>query len=167
MTDLLGSMDDLWMAEALAEAKKAALKGEVPVGAVMVYNEKVIARAHNQPISSCNPVAHAEMLALQAAAKAIGNYRLVNCDLYVTLEPCTMCAGAIVHSRVRRVIYGAVEPKAGAIASSSQVLDQPQMNHKVAATSGVMAEACSEIISAFFNMRRQQIKEEKKKLRLS
>ena len=155
------------MAEAIAEAKKAALKGEVPVGAVVVYDNQIIARAHNQPISACNPIAHAEILVLQAAAKALGNYRLINCDLYVTLEPCTMCAGAIVHSRVRRVVYGAAEPKAGAIESNSQVLSQPQMNYKVEATGGTMAEACSDIISAFFKMRRQQIKGEKKKLRLS
>ncbi|MDD7805069.1 MAG: tRNA adenosine(34) deaminase TadA [Endozoicomonas sp. (ex Botrylloides leachii)] len=159
MTDLSNISNNVWMAEALDEARKAALKGEVPVGAVVVYDKKIIARAHNQPISSCNPVAHAEILVLQAAAIAIGNYRLINCDLYVTLEPCTMCAGALVHSRVRRVIYGASEPKAGAIVSMSNVLAQPQMNYKIKVTAGVMAKECSEIISAFFKMRRQQVKE--------
>ncbi len=159
--------DMQWMTEALIEAKKAAAKGEVPVGAVVVHNNEVIARAYNQPISTSNPVAHAEILALQQAAKALGNYRLIDCDLYVTLEPCTMCAGAIIHSRVRRVVYGALEPKAGAVASVTKVLEQPQMNYRVESTGGVLAEECSQIISDFFKLRRQQIKEEKQRLRYS
>lgn len=158
--------DDFWMQEALTEARKGWEKNEVPVGAVVVRNDEIIARACNQPVSGCNPVAHAEILALQAAAKAINNYRLVDCDLYVTLEPCTMCAGAIVHSRVRRLIFGASEPKAGAVISVTQVLAQPQMNHRVEVTEGVLEQECSTVISDFFRARRQQIKEERKKLRL-
>ena len=160
------SDDQFWMQEALLEAQKGWEKNEVPVGAVVVQNNEIIAKAHNQPISGCNPVAHAEMLALQAAAKAISNYRLVDCDLYITLEPCTMCAGAIIHSRVRRVVFGAFEPKAGAAGSITQVFEQPQMNHRVEVVSGVMANECSTMISDFFRARRQQIKDEKKKLRL-
>ena len=155
--------DVLWMKEALLEADKGRISGEVPVGAVVVRDGQVIARACNQPISSCNPVAHAEILALQSAAAAIGNYRLLDCDLYVTLEPCTMCAGAIVHSRIRRLIYGAAEPKAGAIASASCVLGQPQMNHRVAVTAGVLQAECSAMISDFFRFRRQQIRETRRK----
>ena len=131
----------------------------------MVRNNEIIARACNQPISGCTPVAHAEILVLQAAAKAIDNYRLVDCDLYVTLEPCTMCAGAIVHSRVRRLVFGAFEPKAGAVTSVTRVLAQPHMNHKVEVTEGVLEQDCSAMISDFFRARRQQIKEERKRLR--
>ena len=158
--------DEHWMHEALAEAQKGWDKQEVPVGAVIVHNNQIIARAHNQPISSCNPVAHAEILALQQAADALDNYRLVECDLYVTLEPCTMCAGAIIHSRLRRVIFGACEPKSGAVVSVTQVLDQPQMNYRVQVTQGVLQEACSDMLSAFFKQRRLQKKEERKRLRL-
>ncbi|WP_305881933.1 tRNA adenosine(34) deaminase TadA [Endozoicomonas sp. SCSIO W0465] len=153
-------MDDaIWMKEALREADKGRIMGEVPVGAVVVKGGQIIARACNQPISSCNPVAHAEILVLQSAAAAIGNYRLLDCDLYVTLEPCTMCAGAIVHSRIRRLIYGAAEPKAGAVASAARVLEQSQMNHRVEVTAGVLQAECSEMISDFFRFRRQQIRE--------
>ncbi len=150
--------DALWMEEALVEAAKGRDLDEVPVGAVVVRDGQVIARACNRPISSCNPVAHAEILALQLAAEAIGNYRLVDCDLYVTLEPCTMCAGAIVHSRIRRLVYGALEPKAGAVVSVTQVLEQPQMNHRVAVVGGVLQDRCSEMISDFFRARRQQLR---------
>ncbi|WP_306671071.1 tRNA adenosine(34) deaminase TadA, partial [Endozoicomonas sp. SESOKO1] len=151
------------MNEALLEAAKGRSIGEVPVGAVVVKDGQIIARACNQPVSSCNPVAHAEILALQSAAAAIGNYRLLDCDLYVTLEPCTMCAGAIVHSRIRRLIYGAAEPKAGAIVSAAKVLEQPQMNHRVEVTAGVLQAECSEMISDFFRFRRQQIREARRK----
>ncbi|WP_263322400.1 tRNA adenosine(34) deaminase TadA [Endozoicomonas sp. Mp262] len=156
-----------WMQEALVEAKKGSAHGEVPVGAVVVRNNEIIARAYNQPISGCNPVAHAEVLVLEKAARVIGNYRLVDCDLYVTLEPCTMCAGAIIHSRIRRLVFGAYEPKAGAVASVTQVLEQPQMNYRVESLGGILEAECSEVISDFFKMRRKQIKEEKKRLRLS
>ncbi|MDP0589975.1 MAG: tRNA adenosine(34) deaminase TadA [Candidatus Endonucleobacter bathymodioli] len=159
MSTRLGDCDSRWMYKALAEAREAALKGEVPVGAVVVFEGGIIGKAHNQSISGCNPAGHAEVLALQAAAKAINNYRLIGCDLFVTLEPCTMCAGAIIHSRVRRVVYGAAEPKAGAIDSVTQVLEQPQMNYRVASVGGVLAEACGGIVSDFFKRRRCQSKE--------
>lgn len=158
--------DSHWMREALVEAQKAWERNEVPVGAVIVRDNEIIGRGCNQPVSSNNPVAHAEIMALQQAAGTINNYRLVDCDLYVTLEPCTMCAGAIIHSRIRRVIFGAFEPKAGAAASVTRVFDQPQMNHKVELTTGVMEQECSTLISDFFRVRRQQIKDAKKKLRL-
>ena len=154
------------MREALVLAKAGWDKGEVPVGAVIVYKGEVIAQAYNQPISGCNPVAHAEILVLQEAARKLNNYRLVDCDLYVTLEPCTMCAGAIVHSRIRRLVFGAPEPKAGAVASVTRVLDQPQMNYRVMVTGGVLQDECSEMISEFFRARRLAKKEEKKRLRL-
>lgn len=155
--------DKFWMREALLEAIKGRQKDEVPVGAIIVKDKQVVARACNQPISSCNPVAHAEILVLQLAAKAIGNYRLIDCDLYVTLEPCTMCAGAIIHSRVRRLIYGATEPKAGAVISNSSVLDQPWVNHRVDVVGGVLQDECSSMISNFFQNRRKQIRVQKGK----
>ena len=158
--------DSFWMREALVEAHKGWEKEEVPVGAVIVHNGEIIARAHNQPITGCNPVAHAEILALQVAAEKLGNYRLVDCDLYVTLEPCTMCAGAIIHSRIRRVVFGACEPKSGAVVSVTQVLDQPQMNYRVEVTEGVLRDECSEMMSAFFRERRRVKKKERRRLRL-
>lgn len=158
--------DNFWMQEALREARKGWDMQEVPVGAVVVHNGELVARAYNQPISGCNPVAHAEILCLQETAKTLGNYRLVDCDLYVTLEPCTMCAGAIIHSRIRRVIFGACEPKSGAVVSVTQVLDQSQMNYRVEVTQGVMQEECSEMMSAFFRERRKTKKEERNRLRL-
>ncbi len=155
--------DSFWMQEALQEAEKARQLGEVPVGAVVVKGAEVIGRGYNQPISSCNPLAHAEMLALQSAATTLGNYRLVDCELYVTLEPCTMCAGAIIHSRIKRLVYGATEQKAGAIVSASKVLEQPQMNHRVTACGGVLQAQCSAIIRDFFHHRRQQIRAQRTK----
>lgn len=151
-----------WMHEALTEAYRAQTLNEVPVGAVVILNNVIIARAYNQPITACNPVAHAEILALQAAAKNVGNYRLIDCDLYVTLEPCTMCAGALVHSRINRLIFGAYEPKAGAIVSTAQVLSQPHMNHRIEVIEGVLQSECSTLLSNFFRMRRDQIKQHKK-----
>lgn len=156
------NVDEQWMQEALAEAQKAWDAGEVPVGAVVVKDGVIIARAFNQPITTRNPVAHAEILALQAAAQVVGNYRLVDCDLYVTLEPCTMCAGALIHSRIRRLIYGATEPKAGAVQSMAQVLGQPWMNHRIDVTSGVLEAQCSSMLSAFFKQRRERIKQAKR-----
>lgn len=151
-------MDIHWMQEALKQAQFADQANEVPVGAVVVYQNEIVGWGFNSPISRCNPVAHAEILALQRAAERLHNYRLVDCDLYVTLEPCTMCAGAIVHSRVRRLIFGAYEPKAGAVESQSQVLEQPEMNHHVEVVGGVLAEESSQLLSAFFRRRRQEKK---------
>ncbi len=159
------TVDQYWMKEALIEAAKGRALNEVPVGAVVVFNGEIIGRGYNQPISGCNPVAHAEVLALQEAAAALKNYRLVDCELFVTLEPCTMCAGAIIHSRVKRVVFGAYEPKAGALVSQSRVLELPYMNYKVAMTEGVLEQECSEIISGFFRDRRAVKKAAKQSLR--
>lgn len=143
-----------FMRLALAEAQQGAALGEVPVGAVLVRNGQVIGRGFNQPISSQDPSAHAEMVALRAAAQAEGNYRLPDSTLYVTLEPCTMCAGLLIHSRIKRLVYGATEPRAGAIASQSQVLAQPWMNHRIEVEGGVLAEECGELLRGFFKDRR-------------
>lgn len=145
-----------WMQYALKLADKAAELGEVPVGAVIVRDNEVIGEGWNQPISTHDPTAHAEIMAIRAAAVSIGNYRLVGADLYVTLEPCSMCAGAIVHSRISRVVYGATEPKAGAIQSRQNFLENDWLNYRVEFKSGVMADECGEKISQFFRNRREQ-----------
>lgn len=143
-----------FMRLALAEAQLAADLGEVPVGAVLVHQGQVIGRGFNQPISSHDPSAHAEMVALRQAALAQGNYRLANTTLYVTLEPCTMCAGLLIHSRVSRLVFGASEPKAGAVVSRSQVFDQSWMNHRIEVEGGVLGEECAAVLSSFFRARR-------------
>ena len=143
-----------FMREALALARQAASLGEVPVGAVLVRDGQIIGRGFNRPISSHDPSAHAEMIALREAASADRNYRLPDTTLYVTLEPCTMCAGLLVHSRVTRLVYGASEPRSGAVLSRSQVLDQPWLNHRVQVEGGVLADECGEILTAFFRARR-------------
>jgi tRNA(adenine34) deaminase len=148
-----------FMRRALREAQKADLQGEVPVGAVVVQGEKVIARGHNRPRGLSDPSAHAEILALRRAAKKLGNYRLKGCDLYVTIEPCAMCAGAIIQARLRRVVYGTVDPKAGACGSALAVLNHPKVNHRVEVVSGVLAEECAGIPRAFFRKRRRNAKE--------
>jgi tRNA(adenine34) deaminase len=145
-----------FMRRALREAQKAETQGEVPVGAVVVQNEKVIARAHNRPLGLADPSAHAEVLALRRAAKKLGNYRLKGCDLYVTIEPCAMCAGAITQARLRRVVYGTPDSKAGACGSALEVLNHPKVNHRVEVVSGVLASECAEILRAFFRRRRKQ-----------
>ncbi|MEH6798161.1 MAG: tRNA adenosine(34) deaminase TadA [Halopseudomonas sabulinigri] len=145
-----------FMRLALAEAQRAADRGEVPVGAVLVQDDQVIGRGFNQPISSNDPSAHAEMVAIRQAATAAQNYRLPGSTLYVTLEPCTMCAGLLVHSRVGRLVYGAQEPKSGAILSRSQVLEQPWMNHRMLVEGGVLAQECGELLSGFFRERRKK-----------
>jgi len=146
--------DDDYMKIALEEAQKAAEKDEVPVGAVVVLSGSIIGRAHNMPISLHDPSAHAEMLALREAAETIGNYRLTGADLYVTLEPCIMCAGAIIQARLARVIFGARDQKYGAVASLYQVLTDQRLNHQVAVTEGILKEECGEIISRFFRGKR-------------
>lgn len=159
------TQDEHWMQAALELAEHAAELGEVPVGALVVLDGEVIGEGWNYPISGHDPTGHAEMMALRAAAKKVENYRLVDADLYVTIEPCTMCAGAIVHARIRRVIYGATEPKSGAVCSNGQVFDQPWMNHRVEHVGGVLADRCSERISRFFQQRRAEKKAAKKALR--
>ena len=142
------------MHAALAEASAAAQAGEVPIGAVVALRGEIIARGQNRVLRDCDPTAHAEMVVLRAAAHAIGNYRLLDCELFVTLEPCAMCAGAMIHARLGRLVYGASDPKAGAAGSVLQVLNHPRLNHQMAVTSGVLAEECGELLRAFFRERR-------------
>jgi len=145
---------DAFMKEALALAERAAAVGEVPVGSVVVLEGRVIGRGHNQPISSHDPTAHAEMVALREAARAIGNYRLTGATLYVTLEPCLMCVGALVHARVDTLVYGAAEPKAGAIESTQRAHEHPALNHRMTVVSGVLAAPCGAMLREFFAARR-------------
>src|SRR3990167_8644141 len=133
--------DERFMREALAEARRALAAGEVPVGAVVVLGGEVIARAHNAPIALADPTAHAEVLALREAGRKTGNYRLTGATLYVTVEPCPMCCGAALHARVARVVYGAADPKAGAVESLHRLLDDARFNHRVAVTSGEIGRA--------------------------
>jgi tRNA(adenine34) deaminase len=142
------------MQSALEEAHKAAEAGEVPIGAVVVHNGAIIARGQNSVLRSNDPTAHAEIVALRAAAQAMGNYRLNGCALYVTLEPCAMCAGAIIHARLDRLVYAAADPKAGACGSVLSVLNHPQLNHQLAVDQGLLAEESSELLKSFFRERR-------------
>ena len=146
--------DELFMRLALAEAEKALLAGEVPVGAVVVRGGEVVASAHNGPVGLKDPSAHAEILALRRAAEAEGNYRLAGATLYVTIEPCLMCAGALIHARVSRLVFGAPDPKGGAVVSLYEVLGDGRLNHRVEVTGGVLSEACGEILSRFFREKR-------------
>ena len=148
------SSDELWMEEALRLAQRAELAGEVPIGAVVVHEGKVIGRGWNQPISANDPTAHAEIVAMREAARTLGNYRLNGCELYVTLEPCVMCAGAIVHARIRRLVFGARDFKAGAVGGALVVLQHPRMNHRVEIKEGVLAARSMEMLQAFFRERR-------------
>jgi tRNA(adenine34) deaminase len=151
--------DEEFMRVALSEATKACDRGEVPVGAVVVKDGAIIGRGFNQPISSNDPSAHAEIVALRDAAKNVGNYRLVDCTLYVTFEPCTMCAGAIFHARIGRVVYGATEYKTGAAGSIVDLFSEPRLNFHAEIEGGVLAEECSRLVSDFFAKRRSQIRE--------
>ncbi|KJH80465.1 tRNA adenosine(34) deaminase TadA [Pseudomonas sp. KSR10] len=153
------SRDEDFMREALALAAEGAQLGEVPVGAVVVQNGQVIGRGFNCPISRHDPSAHAEMVAIRDAAANIANYRLSGSTLYVTLEPCSMCAGLIVHSRIQRVVYGATEPKAGVAISRGQFFSQAFLNHRVVVEGGVMPDACSAMLSEFFRARRLKARE--------
>ena len=148
--------DEDFMRSALELAQQAAQAGEVPVGAVVVKNGEIIGRGSNAPIGMHDPSAHAEMLALRDAAQRVGNYRLVDSELYVTLEPCVMCAGAIFHARVARVIYGAPDPKTGAAGSVLNLFEEPQLNHHARVTGGVLAAECGALLSQFFAARRAQ-----------
>jgi tRNA(adenine34) deaminase len=144
----------VWMDRAVAEAKRAARRDEVPVGAVVVRGGEVIASAHNLRESEQDPTAHAELLALRQAAAVLGSWRLEGCTLYVTLEPCTMCAGAIVLARLPALVYAAADPKAGAVGSLFDVARDPRLNHEVDVTSGVMAEECAALLTTFFRAKR-------------
>jgi tRNA(adenine34) deaminase len=147
--------DEEFMREALALARRAAEAGEVPVGAVLVREGVVVGRGYNRPVSGRDPTAHAEVLALRDAAEHVGNYRLGECDLYVTLEPCAMCAGAIMHARVRRVLYGAADPKSGACGSVVDLFADNRLNHHATVTGGVMAEEAASLLQEFFGARRK------------
>ena len=146
---------EVWMRRALALADRAANEGEVPVGAVLVHSGNLLGEGWNQVIGAADPTAHAEVVALRDAARVMGNYRLPGSTLYVTLEPCTMCAGAIIHARVDLLVFGAREPKAGAICSTCSVLEEPRFNHRVAWTEGVLAQDSTDRLQAFFAARRQ------------
>ena len=141
---------------ALEQARLAADAGEVPVGAVVVLNGEVIGAGHNQPISAQDPTAHAEIVALRAAAKAAGNYRLTGATLYVTIEPCVMCVGAMVHARIGELVFGATEPKAGAVVSTQRAHEHAALNHRLTVTGGVMADECAAIMKEFFEKRRAE-----------
>jgi len=147
--------DEFWMEEALRAAQRALEAGEVPVGAVVVYGGEIIGRGWNRNITDVDPTAHAEIVALRQAAAHLGNHRLGDCELFATIEPCPMCAGALVHSRVKRVVYGADDPKAGAIHSVLQVLNHPQLNHRAEIRGGVLAGRSAELLQSFFRRRRE------------
>jgi tRNA(adenine34) deaminase len=142
------------MRAALAEARKAAASGEVPIGAVIEIDDVIVGAAFNKPISSVDPTAHAEIVALRAAAQKVGNYRLTGATLCVTIEPCAMCVGALVHARIATLIYGAAEPKTGAVRSTMKLLDDPSWNHRLVVVSGVLADECRELVQSFFKERR-------------
>ncbi len=143
------------MREALSLARQAGASGEVPVGAVVVKDEAVVGRGYNRPVSSKDPTAHAEVIALRDAAERIGNYRLAECELYVTLEPCAMCVGAIMHARVSRVVYGAADPKSGACGSVVDLFAENRLNHHATIVGGVMAEEAASLLQDFFSARRR------------
>ena len=150
------SSDELWMEEALREAARADAHGEVPVGAVVVRDGVIVGRGSNRNLLDNDPTAHAEIVALREAGRALGNHRLAGCTMYVTIEPCAMCAGAMVHARLARLVYGADDPKAGAVVSVLQVLIHPTVNHQMHVTGGVLAGRCMDIVQAFFRTKRDK-----------
>jgi tRNA(adenine34) deaminase len=147
--------DEQYLRLAIAEARLAELDGEVPVGAVIVRDGEVLATGRNRVIADSDPTAHSEIVAMREAGRVLSNYRLLDCDLYVTLEPCAMCASAILHARIRRLIYATPDPKAGACGSVLSVLNHPQLNHKVDVTAGLLADECSTMLTEFFRARRK------------
>jgi tRNA(adenine34) deaminase len=148
------SPDELWMEESLRSAQRALEAGEVPVGAVVVCDGRIVGRGFNRNITDSDPTAHAEIVALREAGAAVGNHRLEQCDLFATIEPCSMCAGALVHARIKRLVYGADDPKAGAVYSVLQVVNHPQLNHRMEVRGGVLAGRCAELLQSFFRNRR-------------
>jgi tRNA(adenine34) deaminase len=152
---LIGEPHDAWMTEALQLARQAGARGEVPVGAVVVRDGEIIGRGANGPIAASDPTAHAEILALRDAAARAGNYRLPGCALYVTLEPCAMCAGAIMHARIELLVYGAADPKGGACGSVVDLFAQPALNHHTRVSAGLRADECGALLSEFFAARRR------------
>jgi len=151
--------DELWMEEALRVAQRALKSGEVPVGAIVVRAGKIVGRGWNRNLTDVDPTAHAEILALREAGARVGNHRLGDCDLFVTIEPCAMCAGAMVHARLKRLVYGADDPKAGAVHSVLQVLNHPQLNHQMEVSRGVLAQRCADLLQSFFRQRREDQKQ--------
>lgn len=146
--------DELWMEEALRQAALAQAAGEVPVGAIVMQDGTIVGRGYNRNILDHDPTAHAEIVAMRDAAAALGNHRLVGCNLYVTIEPCAMCAGAIVHARIEKLVYGADDPRAGAIRSITRLLELPELNHRVEIVSGVLAGRSMDLLQTFFRARR-------------
>ena len=146
--------DELWMEEALRCAQRALAAGEVPVGAVVVLAGRIIGRGWNRNLTDSDPSAHAEIVALREAGLAVGNHRLEGSQLFVTMEPCAMCAGALIHARIQRLVYGADDPKAGAVHSALTVLNHPRLNHQMEVTAGVLAGRCAEIVQTFFRAKR-------------
>ncbi|HKD78176.1 MAG TPA: tRNA adenosine(34) deaminase TadA [Candidatus Angelobacter sp.] len=149
--------DVAWMEQALEQARLAAGAGEVPVGALVIRDGEIVGRGHNRNLLDQDPTAHAEIVALRQAAKRLGNHRLGGCIVYATIEPCSMCAGALVHARISRLVYGASDPKAGASGSVLQVINYPGLNHKMEVTAGVLAQQCSEILQDFFRSKREAV----------
>jgi tRNA(adenine34) deaminase len=151
----LNTRDEEWMSSAMMEARAAQAAGEVPVGCVIVSpTGDIIARGENRVLRTSDPTAHAEIVALRAAGEALNNYRLLGCTLYSTLEPCAMCAGAILHARIARLVYGTPDPKAGACGSVLEVMNHPKLNHRLELVSGVLAEECGQLLTDFFRARR-------------
>jgi tRNA(adenine34) deaminase len=148
------NQDEKWMQYAIIEAKKAQNKNEIPVGSIVVLNNKIIAKAHNQPISKNNPTAHAEILVLQKAGKKLQNYRLNNTTLYVTLEPCAMCFGAISHARVKRIVFGAYDPKTGVCGSAINLSSEKIFTHRINIKGGILEKQCSQVLKSFFKLLR-------------
>lgn len=146
--------DEFWMSFALAEARQAVAVEEVPIGAVLVLGNKIIGRGYNQPISTCDPTAHAEIVALREAARQMANYRLTGATMYVTIEPCAMCAGALVNARIGRLVYGASEPRQGAVNSIFQICTNSSLNHQIEITAGIKEAECKAFMQAFFQARR-------------
>lgn len=155
------TLDEKYMKEAIKQAKKAYALGEVPIGCVIVYQDKIIGRGYNRRNTDKNTLAHAEITAINKASKKMGDWRLEDCTLYVTLEPCQMCAGAIVQARITEVVMGTMNPKAGCCGSILNILDMPQFNHQVRVKKGVLEEACSSLLTSFFKELRIRNKEEK------
>ena len=153
MRDTLAN-DELWMEEALRSAQRALEAGEVPVGAIVVSKGKIVGRGWNRNLTDFDPTAHAEVMALREAGKTVENHRLLDCELFATIEPCAMCAGALVHARIKRLVYGADDPKAGAVRTVLQVLNHPKLNHQIEVRGGVLAGRCADLLQEFFKNRR-------------
>ena len=147
--------DEKWMQIAIREANLAKNKGEVPVGAIIIQNNRIIAKAHNSPISKNDPTAHAEVLAIRNASKKLQNYRLPGTTLYVTLEPCAMCLGAVIHARINRIVFGTSDPKSGVCGSTANLTSETFFNHKIIVNGGILEQDCKQILQSFFKLRRQ------------